>query len=390
MSTTLVTAPSLEFLQISPLACDAAFLSQWKQLEQESRCGNAFLSPEFVLSLGPHRLDEPDVQILACRDRSQNRLLGLGVFQATAGTKTLPLPHLISWQDPHVYRSGLLLSPHRQSEFFRSLIEFVHKTPHGLMGIEFTGLRVDSPWAQELRKATAERGGSFRLIPETSCPAVMIPELGEKGLEGTWSSSRRKSVRKNLRRLEAHGPVSFRILESPEEKGPALRRFLMLEQNSWKGEMGTALACRREDADFARQLVAEARDSEFLAISQLKAGTEVAATALNFISGPEMFAFKIAWDSRFENCSPGTLHEVALIDHVQKHCPEIVRVDSCAHADSYLSGLWPHRITVGNGLLCTAKIARGAGKLVTKLQSLKRWASHQIAAVDAAPSGHSE
>ncbi|MCG6154830.1 GNAT family N-acetyltransferase [Rubinisphaera margarita] len=390
MATTLVTAPSLEFLQLSPLACDAEFLRQWKQLEQESCCGNAFLSPEFVRSLAPHRLDETEVQILACRDTARRRLLGLGIFQHTSGTKTLPLPHLISWQDPHVYRSGLLLSNESQTQFFQSLVEFVHKTPNGLMGIEFTNLRVDSPWARELREVTASRGGSFRLIPETSCPAVILPELGVKGLEQNWSSSRRKSIRKNQRRLEAHGPVSFQILESSTDKAPALRRFLQLEQNSWKGEMGTALACRREDAGFARQLVWEAANSEFLAISELKAGTEVAATALNFVSGPELFAFKIAWNSRFENCSPGTLHEVALVEYLRQHRPGIIRIDSCAHSDSYLSGLWPHRITVGNGLLCTAKIARGAGKLVTKLQSLKRWASHQIAIDDASSSGESE
>ncbi len=365
-----------ELLLLTPEMCSIDFQREWKQLEHESLNGNAFLSPEFVLSLAEVRPTHNQPIILACRNRRQNRLIGLGAFDQVKATKALPLPHWISIHCPHSFRSGLLVAGNSRIEFYQLLTDFLTQKQYELLGIEFRNLRLESQWAQELRDYTAEKGGSFRLLQESESPAVDLQLLPEQGLSALWSSSRRKSIRKNQNRLSKHGPIQFRLVEKRTEFEAALNHFLRLEEASWKGELGTALQSDRKDLTFIRQLIQQARKSNYLVISQLLAGEDVVATALNFRSGRELFAFKIAWDDRFEKCSPGILHEAALVDHILTQKLPYDLIDSCSSAGSYLEKLWPDRVAIGSGMLSMNTLARGTGKVISQLQSLKRWAAH--------------
>lgn len=368
--------PDSELLILTPEMCSADFQREWKQLEQESLTGNAFLSPEFVLSLAEVRSAHNQPIILACRNRPEKRLIGLGVFDQVKATKALPLPHWISFECPHSFRGGLLVAENSRTEFYQLLINFLTKKQDELLGIEFRNLRLKSQWAQELRDIAAENGGSFRLLPESESPAVDLKLLPEEGMPALWSTSRRKSIRKNQNRLSKHGSIQFRLVEKPSEYDTALNHFLRLEEASWKGNLGTALQSDRKDLAFIRQLIQHAKKSNYLVISQLLAGEDLVATALNFSSGKELFAFKIAWDERFEKCSPGTLHEVALVDHVIDRKLPYDRIDSCSSAGSYLEKLWPDRVAIGSGMLSMSIFARGTGKVISQLKSLKRWATN--------------
>ncbi|TWT63280.1 GNAT family N-acetyltransferase [Rubinisphaera italica] len=361
---------------LTPDLCSTDFQREWKQLEQESLSGNAFLSPEFVLSMADVRPAHNQPIILACRNQRQNRLIGLGVFDQVKATKALPLPHWISIHCPHSFRSGLLVAENSRTEFYQLLTNFLTQNQDELLGIEFRNLRLKSQWARELRDYTAEHGGSFRLLPESESPAVDLQLLPEEGLSALWSSSRRKSIRKNQNRLSKYGPIQFRLVEKRTEFEAALNHFLRLEEASWKGNLGTALQSSQNDLKFIRQLIQQAKKSDYLVISQLLTGEDVVATALNFRSGRELFAFKIAWNDQFEKCSPGILHEVALVDHIITRKLPYDRIDSCSSAGSYLEKLWPDRVAIGSGMLSMSTLARGTGKVISQLQSLKRWAAN--------------
>lgn len=362
-----------ELLILTPDQCTTDFQRDWKKLEQESLSGNAFLSPEFVLSLATIRPRDHQPIILACRNRQRNHLIGLGVFDQVNATKALPLPHWISVNCPHSYRSGLLIAENSRTEFYQLLTEFLKEKQDEILGIEFRNLRFNSQWAQELREFTAENRGSFRLLPESESAAVDLRLLPEKGLPEFWSTSRRKSIRKNQNRLSKNGPIQFRLVENKSEFDVALSHFLRLEESSWKGEIGTALQSTQKDQKFIQHLTHQSQSSDYLVISQLLAREDIVATALNFCSGRELFAFKIAWDDRFVKCSPGILHEVALVDYLISEQLPYDRIDSCSSAGSYLENLWPNRVAIGSGLLCMNKLARGTGKMISQMQLLKRW-----------------
>lgn len=368
--------PDSELLILTPEMCSTDFQREWKQLEQESLSGNAFLSPEFVLSMADVRPAHNQPIILACRNQRQNRLIGLGVFDQVKATRALPLPHWISIHCPHSFRSGLLVAENSRTEFYQLLTNFLTQKQDELLGIEFRNLRLKSQWAQELRDYAAEHRGSFRLLPESESPAVDLQLLPEEGLSALWSSSRRKSIRKNQNRLSKYGPIQFRLVEKRTEFEAALNHFLRLEEASWKGSLGTALQSSQNDLKFIRQLIQQAKRSDYLVISQLLTGEDVVATALNFRSGRELFAFKIAWNDQFEKCSPGILHEVALVDHIISRKLPFDRIDSCSSAGSYLEKLWPDRVAIGSGMLSMSTLARGTGKVISQLQSLKRWAAN--------------
>ncbi|MCA8986699.1 MAG: GNAT family N-acetyltransferase [Planctomycetaceae bacterium] len=385
MSSNLTNSSSqYEVILISADDLSYRFLQEWKDLEKRSMVANAFLAPELVMSQSSLRHCHQQIQILACREIRTRKLIGLGAFDKVFSSTSLPFPHLITLQESHAYRGGFLVDPQTCQEFYRELLHFLKRHRDSIFGIELANTRLNAEWCLELRKYAPVESGSFRLSPHQEVPIVDLKLLHPDGLPHYWSSSRRKSYRKNRNRLEKQGDVTFSFARTPREKERAFQTFLDLEQMSWKGELGTALQSNERDLKFAEQLLNRSLNSDFLMLSELKAGGRTAAVAMNFRSGQEVFAFKIGWDPEFKSCSPGTLHEIAMIDHLKAHCPEISRVDGCTGSDaSYLASIWPHRTTLGQGMLCARKLARGTGKLIRKIRAFKSWASrltHSIVA----------
>lgn len=245
-------------------------------------------------------------------------------------------------------------------------------------GIEFRKLMVEEKWARRLRNIAIEYGCSFRLTARHVSPMVRLGDLKGEQLETLWSSSRRKSVRRNRNRLGKYGPVGFRLVTHPRDVPAALRHFLTLEHSGWKKGHGTSLLSCPHDTAFIRETVERYAAQENVLISELTVGDEVAACAINLRSGNKVYAFKIGWNEKFAEASPGLLHEVELIRALQEYDPTVQYADSCALADSYIGYVWPDRLVVGEGLLSITTLARGTGKLISQLRTLKHWASERM------------
>ncbi|MBR9804389.1 GNAT family N-acetyltransferase [bacterium] len=129
---------------------------------------------------------------------------------------------------------------------------------------------------------------------------------------------------------------------------------------------------------FAREMLTSFVTRGNLVVSELTAGEQTAAVAINLKMGDWLYAFKIGWNDEFASASPGMLHELELVEAVRREMPEIRWIDSCAYADSYLSGIWPDRLVMGEGLLSVTTLARGTGKLMANVRKLKHWAAERI------------
>lgn len=355
-------------------------IEKWKQLDSETHVANPFLSCGFVLSFLKNRPPHQQPVFLICQCRQSGKLLGMGVFHQTRATKTLPLPHLIPFQCEYALRHGFLIAEGATSEFLSSLLDYMNHHQDRWFGIEFPELRLEQEWVTQLHQQASSTGlgCSFRLRPVYESPVVDLLKLNEKELESNWSASRRKTMRRNLKRLNKRGKVEFRIITDEKETPAALERFLVVEGSGWKKNLGTSLSSQQADSDFVKSMVAELATQHRVFISELRVENDVAASAINLISGTEMFAFKIGFNENYAEASPGVLHEMHLAEHVCEHFPQITRIDGCAKADSYLNQIWPDRIVIGEGLLSVSKLARGTGKLLSKIRLFKRWVAHLL------------
>jgi len=364
--------------ELDPLQLHHLFLQRWRQLNQQASHANTFMAPEFVLPCLKHFPRSAPPMLLTGEDLETGELLGLGIFENRTASKALPLPHLGPLKFKHLYRDGMLVAAGREDEFFTALLTYMAEEQDEWFGIEFRNLTVEAPWARQLRVRAVDYGCSFRLTPRFQSPAVQLDRLTETGLESEWSSSRRKSMRRNRNRLEKMGPVNFRIVRQGHSLRKVLDRFLLLEQESWKGELGTSLLCDPRDTSFVREMVERYAAAGNALLSELTVGEEVAATAINLRAGNTCYAFKIGWNQKYADASPGVLHEAELIRTLRQEYPGLTFVDSCANGDSYLKTLWPDQLTIGDGLLAITTLARGTGKLIAKLRKLKRWAGQQL------------
>jgi len=122
------------------------------------------------------------------------------------------------------------------------------------------------------------------------------------------NAGRRSDLRRALRRAGRHGEPRFELLAPIEREVDALYESVMaVEAASWKGRAGTAL---RQDArlgtffhDYARR----AARAGILRIARLHLGTSVAAAQYAVECGDAWWLFKIGYDARFADCSPGQL-----------------------------------------------------------------------------------
>ena len=371
--------------ELDPLQMPHLFLQRWRKLSEHAIMPNSFMSREFVLQCLKHFPRAAPPILLTGEDMQTGELLGLGIFENRTASKALPLPHLGPFKFKHLYRDGMLVADGREVEFLTALLIYLAEEQEDWFGLEFRNLTVEEHWARQLRILAPEYGCSFRLIPKFHSPAVELDRLSETGLESVWSSSRRKSMRRNRNRLEKLGPVQFRIVRQGQELRKTLDRFLQLEQESWKGELGTSLLCDPRDTAFVREMVKRYASAGNALLSELMVGEEVAATAINLRAGNTCYAFKIGWNEKFADASPGVLHEAELIRTLRQEYPELTFVDSCANGDSYLKTLWPDQLAIGDGLLSITTLARGTGKLIGKLRRLKRWAGQKLREVKTIP-----
>ena len=155
------------------------------------------------------------------------------------------------------------------------------------------------------------------------------------------SGSTGKKLRQDWNRLSALGAVDVVNDRAPDAARDAFEIFLKLESQSWKGQNGTALLSKQNDAAFARRWIAAlvAHGSASVALLRID-GKPISAQVLLY-SGSMAYTWKTAFDAEFAKFSPGAL----LIDKVSDGLFEsgIKTIESCSPAGSFMAQLWTGR-----------------------------------------------
>ncbi|WP_264050852.1 GNAT family N-acetyltransferase [Methylobacterium flocculans] len=164
-------------------------------------------------------------------------------------------------------------------------------------------------------------------------------------LDGHPHRSRLKDLRRRQRRLAEGGTVSFDVATGGPRLAAALEAFLVLEAAGWKGETGTAMACRPAHTAFARAVFAGTAGPVGVRADILSLEGRALAISLALVSAGTAYLLKTAYDEGARALAPGLVLEVEIVRAL--HADAFAdRLDSATTAGSALESLYRERETV--------------------------------------------
>lgn len=365
----------LEGIWLDPLGADAA-LDHWQDLARSAADPNPFFTPDF---LQPYLRAFPakNVQLLVVRDMaSGNWLLAAPIGRRRAG---LAMPVNTAWTSHYAPLGTPLLHSGAQLDAVALFLKTAAGSSNSL-AIPF--LPKTSRMAELSLKAAGWTAGWSQLEERAGHCAG---DLGTMQYEAAFHGKRRKEMRRQLRRLEDHGPIALRHLEG-EDVIAGFEAFLELEAKGWKGRAGTALSNHLETAKFSREVIHNLSAKNGVRIDQLWAGNTLVAALVLFQESGKVYSWKIAFDEAFARSSPGS--QIAIIALRRNlETPGFVRADSLAIPGHPMIGaLWRGRVQVGTLLLSKGAVGSAlAGLAATDLkveQSLRKNAKALKALID--------
>ena len=363
-------ATSLRVRQVDPATAESEFVRRWRDLETRSIEGNAFRSPDLVIPALRLPVAGSEQPLALTVQSDDGDLLALGIFEVCRGNRLLPMTHLRSWQSDFSLSDGLLVDRQHAEPALAALFQCVadHRDWNG---IAFENRTADSPLSDTLHSAAVQTGATWHEDWQIERAVIPVDEIPDGDVFSMYSKSRRKSLKRNIRRLQSNGAVSYRLVCPEPGDHQAVDEFLRLEALGWKGDEGTALATDSEHEQFCRQLVDGFAANTRVVFGELCVDCRPIASTLNLLSGETLFAMKIGWDPALAECSPGTLSELCLLQHCRQ-LTGVQRVDSCAKPGSYVDNIWPWRRTLTAGVFTTSMTSTLAASALGRIKQLKR------------------
>ncbi len=133
---------------------------------------------------------------------------------------------------------------------------------------------------------------------------------------------------------------------APDAIRHAFEQFLALEASGWKGQRGAALLLDPSRAAFARQAFNGLAEAGLAEIHALQVNGQPAAMLTLLRSGAGCFGWKLAYDERLRDFSPGILLLEDLTVRLLAD-PGFSFADSCTDTEcGYVADLWQERQAV--------------------------------------------
>ncbi len=353
-------------------------IAAWEDLERRAAEPNAFLSPHFAVPALRHLEAKGAVQVVLVERTPGGcpELAGVGLFRRALASKRFPVPHLAAHRTRHSFLGGMLVDANHIDATLDAMLEHVNRWVPAVGGLKFPGAWADGALASSLTRH-AGKTWIFADDLESQRPVLKLSDATSI-CSGADFRRRTKGWSRRWKRLQEAGTVSTRVYRAGTIPEEVIETFLDLEHRGWKGAEGSSLRANQADESFFRETVANfARHERALFTQLLLDGTPIASTS-NFIAGSWAFAFKIGWDPRYRQFSPGTLCELELMRCAESALPDVHVFDSCTDVRSYVAELWPDRRTVGTLAVSTTPVAQAAVESAAKMRTVKRLYSENI------------
>lgn len=308
----------------------------WRDLAQRSVEPNPFYEADFLVPASRHLRNGKKAQLLVAE--------AAGRFHACLPVRSIGLRMIVSplvitsWRHLYGYLGTPLVAPERAVEALSCILT----TLRGGVSPRVVVLELfgdDGPAAFYLRCAAGELGLAVHAHESGERAALRGPS--EKADRPSASARRaRRAKAQQWRRLCTDWGDPTVIDHAADTDGPA--RFLAIEASGWKGKAGTALASRRGDAAFYREVTARFGASGRLCLYSLEAEGKTLAMQTSLRAGSTLFDWKVGYDERFARYGPGAQLQLRVPDKVWG---DGVRcIDTCSDVgDNHQFRLFPDR-----------------------------------------------
>lgn len=271
----------------------------WRASEVSLPTARAELTAQWLECFAPR----PELAILAVRRGDE-----LAAVLPLVGRRVKGVVSLggLTWNDWSA-NGELLLDPAGDTDRVLDLLTSgIEALPWPLVWLDFVPF--ESPWWQALLRALARRGARVDVHPRYRIGQV---ELGG-GFEpflAQRSKNLRRSMQKDLRRLEKAGPVAFRLLSrfAPGEVDRCLGEALEIERRSWKRSDGQTVLDAAGIFEFYRREARQLAEWGDLRLAFLDHGGRAVACEFGFTAKGVYHSLKVAYDESLRQYGPGHL-----------------------------------------------------------------------------------
>ncbi|MBI5307188.1 MAG: GNAT family N-acetyltransferase [Planctomycetes bacterium] len=362
-------------IKINILRCNDIgndIVNQWSDLEGRAAYGNAFLSPNFILPAVKYLTPDnaPLFLIVTKTTNIENKMIGMGIFEYSLGTKKFPLPHLKAYRTPHSYLGGLLIDDENMQISLDAIFRYINKSRY-LFGIEFVDHVEDTELARNI-EISAMKYNMDWYLDKRKKRAILVPhKIDQNYIALHYPSKRMKSIRRKYNYLSKLGEVLWSITSGRRVDESVIDRFLQLEHMGWKGEEGSSLLSNPNNEIFFREMIGNFLRNEQAFFTELSVNDQVVASTSNLISSKVGFAFKLGWDIKFAQASPGILNEFEFLKNGAILFHDLKYIDSGAEEGSFMENIWPDRIILRSGIYAKNNIAKPVMKVFNSIRKYK-------------------
>jgi CelD/BcsL family acetyltransferase involved in cellulose biosynthesis len=346
---------------------DPAERRRWDTLAKWAVEPNPFYESWYLLP-SLDALDPSGSVRLLCVEMS-GQLIGLLPVVRARRYYGRPMPNWQAWVHSNIFCALPLVAAGAEKVFWRAVLDWVDETDRTALFLHLPQLPLHGPLHAALREVLDAEGRPAKLV---HCyeRAVLQSELSpEAYFAASVSPKRRKEYRRQIKRLDEQGSVTFERCRDNAGIEDWTEEFLALEHAGWKGKQGSALACDPDTAALFHSALRGAAQRGRLERLTLRCDGRAIAMLATFLTPPGAFSFKTAYDETFASSSPGVQLQQAYLDILADD--QFAWTDSCAApGHPMIDHFWRERRAIGRLNVAVGGTARRAlFKLISRFET---------------------
>ncbi len=339
---------------------DANLVDAWNELAGQASEPNIFYE-QWFLRPGLEQFDHhPDLRLflLWAGEPGHSLLLGLLPLGPASRFGRWPVPHVENWLHHNCFLGTPLVRKGFEKRFWEQLLAALDAGDWpGFLHIN--GMTIGGALDQALRAVSRDQKRRCDLVHSEVRALLQSDQSSDAYLSATVRGKKRKELRRQAKRLDEQGEVTYGHHLDVQDLDQWIDEFLQLEKAGWKGDNGSALASSPETHAFFQQTLAGAAAAGQLERRDIRLNGKPLAMLVNFLSPPGAFGFKTAFDENYARFSPGVLLQIDNLKFLDQ--PATGWIDSCAAQDHpMIDSLWSGRRHIGRFSIELKGISRRA------------------------------
>ncbi|MEM8726001.1 MAG: GNAT family N-acetyltransferase, partial [Pseudomonadota bacterium] len=317
-----------------------AIRSAWEQLARDAAEPNPYYEHWFALP----SLDQFAEGLGCCllTHYTGDRLTGLLPIALRKPYYNYPLPHASAWLHDNAFCGAPLVERGQEHAFWAALFNQFDREPGRALFLHLPFLPSEGALTSALDAVLEETQRHGVTVHRMERAMLASDATPEDYFAQSMKPKARKELRRQRKRLEEEGGLTFERQRDERGISDWIGDFLALEAAGWKGDAGSALASSRHTSDFFAAAIEGASRTGKLERLTLRLDGKPIAMLANFVTPPGVYSFKTTFDEAYSRFSPGLQLQIENLDLLERD--DIDWADSCAaQGHSMIERIWSEK-----------------------------------------------